>query len=578
MTDHRNDEPDAEPGVPERGDSGPHAIDSGRHATNRNVVPRGTRSGDSGLLDLRGHRERDSFDVVTPVRAIPSEPHDSFDVDTPIRDIRPIGYDSFDVATPVRPIRPLPQDSFDAATPTPSPSRRSDASRGDEPDLGNGASRRPSTDRGHVEPRRRPTAPQQLRAPEPPSEPGLAPEPDLGPQPLHGLDRALRVATIVLVLGLGAAGLAQPTSVLRGGVAWLGFLFFVLAGWGSIVARVARVADPDTGQRTAIGAAGYLAVAGVLVAAGLLTRSAVLGLICVGFVGFAWREATAPAAIWHRVRDGLAFLRANPAIGAFVAVLVVLASVRMAGAVAALDRDPWDDDLAYTPFIKRLLDVGDLIEPFSFRRLGAYGGQTVLQALGAARGTLANVHLIDKGLGLGIVLLLITGHARERRTQPLWLALVALVVLVLPETAINTASYWTGAVMFLALYRCVVREQWPLVGLIAAATCTLRQNFLAAVAVFVACALIARLVALVQTMPLREAWEQERRGWAWTAGIALAVIVPWWIAAYLSSHTFLFPMFDGTWNHELSLKPAVTTLPQELAFLVTCCTIHRRSR
>lgn len=385
------------------------------------------------------------------------------------------------------------------------------------------------------------------------------------------IDRALRVVTVLAVLGLGATGLALPTSVLGGGIAWLGFLFFVLAGWGTIVTRVARAGDPDAGLAAALGAAGYLAVAGVMVAAGVATRPAILVLIGLGFAGFAWREVTAPVAIWHRVRDGLGFVRANPALGVFAGVLVALACVRMAGAVAALDRSPWDDDLAYTPLVKRLLDTGNLVEPFSFRRLGAYGGQTVLQALGAARGTLANVHLIDKGLGFGIALLVMVGYARERSTQRVWLALIALVVLVLPDTAINTASYWTGVVAFLALYRSTVREQWSLVGLTAAAACTLRQNFLAAVVVFVASVLISRLVTLARTMPLRDAWRNERRGWALIAGVALAVIVPWWIAAYGSSHTFLFPIFDGTWNHELSFKPAVSTWPQELEFFVTCC-------
>jgi hypothetical protein len=384
------------------------------------------------------------------------------------------------------------------------------------------------------------------------------------------LDRALRIVAIVAVFGLGAAGLAQPTSVLRGGIAWLAFLFFVLAGWGTIVVRVARAADPDAGQRTALGIAGYLAVAGPLVALGVLSRPVILFLICIGFAGFAWREATAKLALWHRIRDGLVFVRGNPAIGAFVIVLILLASVRLIGAVAALDRNPWDDDLAYTPLIKRLLDAGNLVEPFSFRRLGAYGGQTVLQALGAARGSLANVHLVDRGLGLGVVLLLTTGYARERRTQPVWLALIALVVLLVPETAINTASYWIGAVGFFALYRCVVREQWALVGLTGAAICTLRQNFLVPVVALVAIVLVGRLITLARTMPAREAWMQDRLAWIRTSAIALAVIVPWWIAAYRSSHTFLFPMVDGTWNHALALTPAVTTWTDELAFFVTC--------
>jgi len=41
--------------------------------------------------------------------------------------------------------------------------------------------------------------------------------------------------------------------VLRGGIAWLAFLFFVLAGWGTIVTRIAQVREPDAGLRAAPG-------------------------------------------------------------------------------------------------------------------------------------------------------------------------------------------------------------------------------------------------------------------------------------------------------------------------------------
>lgn len=546
VRDHvRNDVDDAS-GIPERSErsdsgahvtesgrhateSGRHVTESGRHATNRNIVPRSSvRDGDAG--------PRERF-ALTSSRAGPSE---------------------FDVVTPVR---PQPRDVFEDE----------DAQLSHDSDPG-GDWEQPHAGRAPGQPghERRPAPPRHPQTPDhTQTDPGQVSRDPFASS--MALDRTLRVVAILAVFGLGAAGLGQPTSVLRGGIAWLGFLFFVLAGWGTIVARVARAEHPDAGQRVALGAAGYLAVGGVLVALGVLTRPAILVLVCVGFTGFVWREATAPAAIWHGVRDRLRWFRGNPALGALVVVLALFACVRIVGAVAALDRNPWDDDLAYTPLIKRLLDTGNQIEPFSFRRLGAYGGQTVLQALGAARGTLANVHLIDRGLGLGTVLLLVIGYARERRTQAMWLALIALAVLVLPDAAINTASYWTGVVCFLALYRCVVREQWALVGLFGAVTCTLRQNFLATVAAFVAAVLISRLVTLARAMPSRAAWHHERRTWAQVACVALAVIAPWWIAAYLSSHTFLFPIVDGTWNHALSITPAVVTWPQELEFFVSCC-------
>jgi hypothetical protein len=377
-------------------------------------------------------------------------------------------------------------------------------------------------------------------------------------------DRVLRAAAILAVFALGALGVLSARSVLRGGVAWLAFLFFVLSGWGYLIVRIRKVADPDFGLRAAWGAAGYLAVAGVLIAAGLFARPQILALVGVGAVGFAWRELASPVASWHRARDGLRSLRDRPALGALVVVLVLVALYQMVAAVAALDRNPWDDDLAYTPMIKRLLDAGDLVEPFSFRRMGAYGGQTALGALAAARGTLANVHLVDQGLFFGIALLTILGKAGERRVQPVWGIAIALVLLLIPDTSINTASHWTGVAMFVALFRAVARDHWTFVGLVGAATCTLRQNYIAVVVLFVALVLAQRLIATKRLAKWRETLQIEWVRWQRVAGAALLVIAGWWLAAFLSNRTFLFPYEGGTWSHGLSLAPIDLTWPREL--------------
>lgn len=385
------------------------------------------------------------------------------------------------------------------------------------------------------------------------------------------IDWTLRISVILVVLALGAVGIALPHSVLRGGVAWLAFLFFVLSGWGYFIVRIRGVADPDFGLRAAWGAAGYIAVTGVLVAIGVCSNPAILALIAVGALGFVWRELVAPVPSWQRIRAGVRYLRDRRAMGVLIILLVALAMLQMLGAVAALDRNPWDDDLAYTPMIKRLLDDGNLVEPFSFRRMSAYGGQTVLGALAAARGTLANVHLVDKALFFGIALLIVAGKAKERRAQPVWIVMLMLVLLLLPETSINTAAHWTGVAMFLALYRAVARDHWSIVGLVGAAACTLRQNYIIVVVLFVGIVLFRRLLGTRRVMSWREAWQIEKPRWRLVLVVAIAAIAAWWIAAFISNRTFLFPYFEGTWNHDLSLVPDAMTWTQELASFVWAC-------
>ena len=363
------------------------------------------------------------------------------------------------------------------------------------------------------------------------------------------LARGLTIAFVGALAAIGFGG-----SILVGGLAWLAALFFIASGWGALVTRAARVEAPDFGMRVAWGLAGYLGIAGIALAIGVCSRPVILGLLGIGFAGFAWHELSAPVALWQQARDGLRGLRANPALGGVAIVIGALVLYRLVGGVAQLDRDPWDDDIAYTPFVKRLLDIGDLVEPFSFRRLGAYGGQSVLQALGAVRGQLANVHLLDKGLCQGLVYLLLLGHARDRRTPALWIGLIALVLGLMPETAINTASYWSGVAMFLALYRTVVAERWLIAGLVAAATCTLRMNYLAIAVLFLVAALLFR---------------RDKRAWLMTIAGG-AALIPYAIAAFVSSGTFLFPVMQGTWNHALSLRQGMPTWLDELRFIAWC--------
>lgn len=386
---------------------------------------------------------------------------------------------------------------------------------------------------------------------------------------MTGVDRVLRGVTIAAVVALGVLGIAGHR-LLTGGLTWLAFLFFVFSGWGYLVVRVAKIADVDFGLRALWGIVAFLAVAGVPVAAGFCTRPVLLGLAGVGLAGFGWRELVIETPAWRSIQRGGAWLRANPALAVLVVLLVAFAVLQIIGAVAKLDRNAWDDDVAYTPLVRRLLDAGNLVEPFSFRRLAAYGGQTVLQGLGAARGVISNTYLIDHGLAFGLTLLLVIGHARKLGRVPLlWLATIVLLLLLVPDISINTASYWTGAAMFLGLYRTVTlaedapRTMFVLAGMIGAATCTLRQNYLPVVALFLVIALLFRLRTAT--------WRAERRTWLVTIGVSAAVLLPWCIAAYVSSHTFLFPIIDGTWNHALSLQQRGATWADNLGFMVSAC-------
>jgi hypothetical protein len=412
------------------------------------------------------------------------------------------------------------------------------------------------------------------------------------------IDRGLRAASIALVTALAAVGLALPDSLVYGGAAWLAFLCFVFSGWGYLALRLVRLPDMDFGLRASWGVAGVLAVAGVLVALGGANQGALRGLLAVGLAAVSWREWVTPAPMWRALVSGWRAARRQPALATVVALLVAFAALRVLGAVADVERNVWDDDISYLPLQRRLLDLGDLIEPFSFRRMSAYGGQFVLQAMVAARGTLSNVHLFDKGLCFGLTLLSVLGLGRARPAgaegpigvegrggaegrswaegRGLWTALVVLFLLMLPDVGVNIASHWSGVLLFVALYRTVAGAEaaadasaarWLAVaGGVAAAVTTLRQNYAVVAVLFLALALASRLTALRRERGWSAAWNAERGRWVITASAAALAVLPWCVAAYASNRTFLFPFVPGTWNRGLSLVPLGGTWLQELGY------------
>src|SRR5207249_6928265 len=133
-------------------------------------------------------------------------------------------------------------------------------------------------------------------------------------------------------------------------------------------------------------------------------------------------------------------------------------------------------------------------------------------------------------------------HARTRRVPAFWLALVSIVLVTLPEVSINTASCWTGAVGFYALYRTVSLAETPrafaVAAIVGAATCTLRMNYAPGAVLY--------LVLVAAARARQTGWRIELRSWRLAAAAGVAAIVPWCIVSSLSSLTVLYLVMAGT--------------------------------
>ncbi len=374
------------------------------------------------------------------------------------------------------------------------------------------------------------------------------------------MHRLVIALVVLLVAGFVASAIPVPMPVFFAPI-WFGVATTALWGYGSIATRALPALRLGFGLRTAWGAALALSCGSVLLAIGVLNRWALLGLVGLGVVLAAVdavrRRKTARGGVRARWRVS----RQHPRTALVFALVLAVLGFFVLGSLVDRHTHPYDDDIAYVSFVHRLWDSGDLVEPFSFRRIAAYGGQTVFVAMFALRTTVKQVQLFDHGFALAIlVALLYERRGAARPVPPLYRHALAFFVVLLPDISINTASHYSGALFVLALYMALARaNRTPLTPLqralfvapLAVAVVSLRQNFLPIPAIMLVGDAVLRLRRTAR----------EDRGVAVKAELlVLAVVValwlPWAIASYRAVGTFLYPLTHGNFNPALALTGA----------------------
>ncbi len=360
---------------------------------------------------------------------------------------------------------------------------------------------------------------------------------------------------------------------------WSLLVVTCFAGWGSLVRMlVARSERIDLGLRVAWGAAATCFVGGVLMAAGSMGRTMALVIVDIGLVlaiGSLVRERDG-------VRGSLAFIgrvaRREPRLATLAVAVFGLLVLHYLAGVADWHTNPYDDDIAYLAFVKKLLDTGTVIEPFSLRRLSALGGQTFFIELVSLRAAPSQGHTFDRSISMLMVVLLIVGHRRQGRRLPLLASLTTvLVLLTLPNATINTASYLSGVAFFLALFRTAVwadqgaetrgalRTAVPL-ALVGAAVCTLRQNYMAAATLFLGASYTFRFTQ--GGFGWTSTWIHRLREPLVAAALSMLALVPWFVVGWQSNRTFAYPVLLGTSNPATLLVSDTSTFLHELSLFV----------
>lgn len=350
------------------------------------------------------------------------------------------------------------------------------------------------------------------------------------------------------------------------------------AGWGSLLARfcwpAANVALP---LRAVWGASAVAAVGGVLACIGIVSRVALYGAIGGGCLALMFAIVRDRAAIVDAIGESWLAAKRSPALFGAVLFLGAVVLLHYVGGGADTTSNPYDDDVSYYPSAKQLLERGSLIEPFSFRRMSALGGQSFFHAILLLRVPVLHLNLFDRGMCFVLAVLLLASHRVGEAKVPILARLLSVAVLViLPNTSINAASYYSGLAFFLALFQTMERMKDDLaldirdaarrivpLALTAAAICTLRQNYQITVFVFV-------VVAYAFAMSDRRNGRLLQRFIEPMSACFLTAlfVAPWLILLLRSNGTFLFPIMPGNFRAAVAMNPEGMDLATRLRFFI----------
>lgn len=331
------------------------------------------------------------------------------------------------------------------------------------------------------------------------------------------------------------------------GFAWGLAVALSFVGWGACASRLAGVAEEDRDWALCAcwGVAVVVAFSGVLALFSLANAPV---LIAIGIAGccLAVLCFRPPKAHWE--------------LGAALVFAITLL-LWYAPSVASRSVEPYDDYLAYFAFARRFLDSGTLIEPFSFRRLLSYGGQSLLHALTISVGSDKGMHILDSGICM-LILGGLTYRALRTSIGSLWAVLGSAVVLLVPLSRHNTMSEAMGLVLWIALFRTIQVRSTILTGLLLAALCSLRSTHIVVAAVLVAGLMVA---ALGRSRFLKNARKTEFGAKQFLTpsvraapfaplslaecgrivAVACAASASWAMLLYRSSGSLVYPLFKG---------------------------------
>jgi hypothetical protein len=185
-----------------------------------------------------------------------------------------------------------------------------------------------------------------------------------------------------------------------------------------------------------------------------------------------------------------------------------------------------------------------------------------------------NLHVLDSGLGLLIILGLLWGTMQEHGISPAGSVGALLVFLLIPAPTSNITSLYTGLALFLSLYRTLDWKEFPsspfvsrllIIAMLSAAICSLKSNFIPACVFALSCSFLCHLFGKSnRRIAAAEAVS--------TGLLVFAFMLPWMISMYQSSGTLLYPLLGRGYHQSVygtSLSPySELTVPRTATLIL----------
>jgi len=219
--------------------------------------------------------------------------------------------------------------------------------------------------------------------------------------------------------------------------------------------------------------------------------------------------------------------------------------------VAISPRQTWDAVSAYFPYASEILHAGTLSEPFGFRSIASYGGQSFLHALVLVHVPIMDLGFLEKALlpAIGSLIWLFQFSTLSWKGR---LTGLLLIVYLNDKMVIGgDSSIFSGIIAFSALWLVVTRmnqsaisesRQAFLLSMVLAAIVALRPTYLLAAVVWEGLYIIdyGRQSGVHRGITLT--WK--------TGAWSVLFLFPW---VWMSTNTFgtpLYPLFNGHTNPE----------------------------